>query len=264
MSEALTPGMLAFFPLADLPEVLPGADLIAIIGRALGTAPNPQLQDGDVIVVAQKIVSKAENRYVDLAGIEPSARATELAQRCLKDPRLVELVLRESTDVVRVAPNVLIVRHRLGFVVANAAIDQSNLPQNDERGDRALLLPANPDASAQALREGLVNRYGLKLAVLISDSFGRPWRMGVCGVCVGCSGLNPLIDLRGTLDRSGRPLQVTQIAVADQLCATATLVCGEGAEGRPIVIVRGVPPAYFASGHGASDLIRPIEQDLFR
>jgi len=214
--------------------------------------------------VAQKIVSKAEDRYVDLASIEPSAAAREIAQRCLKDPRLVELVLRESTEVVRVAPNVLIVRHRLGFVVANAAIDQSNLPENHERGERALLLPANPDASAQALREGLENRYGVQLAVLISDSFGRPWRMGVCGVCVGCSGLNPLIDMRGTLDRSGRPLQVTQIAVADQLCATATLVCGEGAEGRPIVIARGVPPAYFAAGRGADDLVRPLTQDLFR
>jgi coenzyme F420-0:L-glutamate ligase/coenzyme F420-1:gamma-L-glutamate ligase len=261
VSDGLTAGALAFFPIVGLPEVLPGDDLIAIIDRALGTESNPQLQDGDVIVVAQKIVSKAENRYVDLASIEPSTTAREIAQRCLKDPRLVELVLRESTEVVRVAPNVLIVRHRLGFVVANAAIDQSNLPQS---GDRALLLPANPDASAQALREGLEHRYGLKLAVLISDSFGRPWRMGVCGVCVGCSGLNPLIDLRGTLDRSGRPLQVTQIAVADQLCATATLVCGEGAEGRPIVIVRGVSPAYFASGHGADDLIRPLTQDLFR
>jgi coenzyme F420-0:L-glutamate ligase/coenzyme F420-1:gamma-L-glutamate ligase len=265
VSDGLTAGALAFFPIVGLPEVLPGADLIAIVDRALGAESNPQLQDGDVIVVAQKIVSKAEDRYVDLASIEPSKAAHEIAQRCLKDPRLVELVLRESTEVVRVAPNVLIVRHRLGFVVANAAIDQSNLPQsNDERGDRALLLPANPDASAQALREGLERRYGRKLAVLISDSFGRPWRMGVCGVCVGCSGLNPLIDLRGTLDRSGRPLQVTQIAVADQLCATATLVCGEGAEGRPIVVVRGVSPAYFASGHGADDLIRPLAQDLFR
>lgn len=264
MIDALTPGMLSFFSIADLPEVMPGDDLLAILDRALGNPSNPRLQDGDVIVVAQKIVSKAENRYIDLASIEPGAAAHELAQRCHKDPRLVELVLRESAEVLRVAPNVLIVRHRLGFVVANAAIDQSNLPQNDECGERALLLPANPDASAQSLREGLEKHYGLKLAVLISDSFGRAWRMGVCGVCVGCSGLNPLVDLRGTSDRSGRPLQVTQIAVADQLCATATLVCGEGAEGRPIVIVRGVPAAYFVSGRGANELVRPLAQDLFR
>ena len=261
MSGAPTQGMLCFVPVADLPEVLPGDDLIAILDRVLGNSSNPPLQDGDVIVVAQKIVSKAEHRYVDLSSIEPSTVAHEIAQRCHKDPRLVELVLRESSEVLRVAPNVLIVRHRLGFVVANAAIDQSNLPHG---GERALLLPANPDASAQALREGLERRYGLKLAVLISDSFGRAWRLGVCGVCIGCSGLNPLVDLRGKPDRSGRPLQVTQIAVADQLCATATLVCGEGAEGRPIVIVRGVPTEYFVSGRGASELVRPLPQDLFR
>jgi coenzyme F420-0:L-glutamate ligase/coenzyme F420-1:gamma-L-glutamate ligase len=156
---------------------------------------------------------------------------------------------------------VLIVRHRLGFVVANAAIDQSNLP-ND--GERALLLPVDPDASARALREGLERHYGLKLAVLISDSFGRAWRMGVCGVCVGCSGLESLVDLRGTTDRSGRPLQVTQIAVADQLCATATLVCGEAAESRPIVVVRGVPAEYLTQSRGACELVRPLAQDLFR
>jgi len=261
VSETLTPGMLSFLSIAGLPEVLPGDDLVATLDRALGNRSNPQLQGGDVIVVAQKIVSKAENRYVDLASIEPSIEARALAPRCHKDPRLVELVLRESTEVLRVAPNVLIVRHRLGFVVANAAIDQSNLPLGSER---ALLLPEDPDASAHALREGLEKRYGLKLAVLISDSFGRAWRMGVCGVCVGCSGLDPLIDLRGTPDRSGRPLQVTQIAIADQLCATATLVCGEAAEGRPIVIVRGVPAPYLAASRGARELVRPLSQDLFR
>ena len=127
-----------------------------------------------------------------------------------------------------------------------------------------MLLPVDPDASADALRARLEQRYGVKLAVLISDSFGRAWRMGVCGVCVGCSGLESLVDLRGTLDRSGRPLQVTQIAVADQLCATATLVCGEAAEGQPVVIVRGVPREYLRTSRGARALVRPIEQDLFR
>jgi coenzyme F420-0:L-glutamate ligase/coenzyme F420-1:gamma-L-glutamate ligase len=257
-----TAGMLSFLPVIGLPEVQPGDDLIELLDRALATAPDSQLRDGDVLVIAQKIVSKAENSYVELATVEPSIAANELARRCHKDPRLVELVLRESTEVIRVAPHVLIVRHRLGFVVANAAIDQSNLPADG--GERALLLPANPDASAQALREGLERRYGLKLAVLISDSFGRAWRLGVCGVCVGCSGLESLVDLRGTADRSGRPLQVTQIAVADQLCATATLVCGEAAEGRPIVIVRGVPREYLANSRGASELVRPLNQDLFR
>jgi coenzyme F420-0:L-glutamate ligase / coenzyme F420-1:gamma-L-glutamate ligase len=254
-------GGLAFLPIMGLPEVQPGDDLIQLLEHALSITPAPALRDGDVLVVAQKIVSKAENRYVDLATVEPSVEARELAQRCRKDPRLVELVLRESTEVVRAIPDVLIVRHRLGFVVANAAIDQSNLPQG---GDRALLLPVDPDASADVLRVHIQQRLGVKVAVLISDSFGRPWRMGVCGVCVGCSGLSSLLDLRGTPDRHGRPLQVTQLAIADQLCATATLVCGEAAEGRPMVIVRGVPAQYLNSSRGARDLVRPLAQDLFR
>jgi coenzyme F420-0:L-glutamate ligase/coenzyme F420-1:gamma-L-glutamate ligase len=258
---SLPSGALSFLPILGLPEVQPGNDLAALLDAALRSLPNQELRDGDVLVVAQKIVSKAEDRYVDLCTVEPGAEARELAQRCGKDPRLVELVLRESTEVVRVAPQVLIVRHRLGFVVANAAIDQSNLPQG---GERALLLPVDPDASAENLRQELEHRHGLQLAVLISDSFGRAWRLGVCGTCVGCSGLRPLVDLRGTPDRSGRPLQVTQLALADQLCATATLVCGEAAEGRPMVIVRGVPAPYFATGHGARELLRPLQQDLFR
>ncbi|HEY6643709.1 coenzyme F420-0:L-glutamate ligase [Povalibacter sp.] len=252
---------LVFIKVPGLPEVMPGDDLASLLERALGISPDLTLRNGDVVVVAQKIVSKAENRYIELDSVTPSAQARELSQRCLKDPRLVELVLRESTDVVRVAPHVLIVRHRLGFVVANAAIDQSNLPSGSER---ALLLPQDPDASAQALRLQLEQRYGVKLAVLISDSFGRPWRLGVSGVCVGCAGLQPLVDLRGTNDRSGRPLQVTQIAAADQLCATATLVCGEAAEGTPVVIVRGVAAEYLENPRGASALVRPLEQDLFR
>jgi coenzyme F420-0:L-glutamate ligase / coenzyme F420-1:gamma-L-glutamate ligase len=261
LPPAENPATLAFTPVAGLPEVHPGDDLAELLERALRLSPNPTLQDGDVLVVAQKIVSKAENRYVDLATVEPGAEARALAQRCNKDPRLVELVLRESSEVLRVAPQVLIVRHRLGFVVANAAIDQSNLPQG---GERALLLPADPDASAETLRRQLVERHGLRLAVLISDSFGRPWRLGVCGTCVGCAGLQPLVDLRGTVDRGGRALMVTQLALADQLCATATLVCGEAAEGRPMVVVRGVPPEYFAIGRGARELVRPLAEDLFR
>ncbi len=251
---------LSFIPVPGLPEVQPGDDLVELFARALpDTGVN--LRDGDVLVVAQKIVSKSENRYVELASVTPDAEARSLAPRCLKDPRLVELVLRESTEVVRVAPNVLIVRHRLGFVVANAAIDQSNLPAGPER---ALLLPVDPDATALSLQVRLQERYGVRLAVLISDSFGRPWRMGVTGVCIGCAGLQALADLRGTHDRSGRPLQVTQIAVADQLCATATLVTGEAAEGRPMVIVRGVPAEYMNSSTNAASLVRPLEQDLFR
>jgi coenzyme F420-0:L-glutamate ligase / coenzyme F420-1:gamma-L-glutamate ligase len=261
VNPAQLPGALSFLPIAGLPEVHPGDDLVQLLDQALAAAPNPALCDGDVLVLAQKIVSKAENRYVDLASVEPSVEARTLAQRCRKDPRLVELILRESSEVVRVAPDVLIVRHRLGFVVANAAIDQSNLPQGDER---ALLLPLDPDGSAERLRLRLQCDYDIKLAVLISDSFGRAWRMGVCGVCVGCSGLLSLVDLRGTLDRQGRPLQVTQLALADQICATATLVCGEAAEGRPMLIARGLPRQYLCEGRSARDLVRPLAQDLFR
>jgi len=253
-------GTLSFHPIAGLPEVQPGDDLVALLDRAL-KSNNPELRDGDVLVLAQKIVSKSENRYVDLTSVEPGNEARELAQRCRKDPRLVELVLRESTAVVRVATDVLIVRHRLGFVVANAGIDQSNLPQG---GERALLLPADPDVSAETLRAQLQRRLGVRVAVLISDSFGRPWRMGVVGVCIGCAGLQSLVDLRGKPDRHSRPLQVTQIAIADQLCAAATLVCGEAAEGQPMVIVRGLPTEYLAGTRSARELVRPLSQDLFR
>jgi coenzyme F420-0:L-glutamate ligase/coenzyme F420-1:gamma-L-glutamate ligase len=249
---------LSFTAVEGLPEIHPGGDLVVLLDRALSPR---RLRDGDVLVVAQKIVSKSENRIVDLRTIEPGAEARELAPRCRKDPRLVELVLREATEVVRCAPDVLIVRHRLGFVVANAGVDQSNLPEDAEH---ALLLPEDPDASAESLRQRLSEHYGVSLAVLISDSFGRPWRLGVTGVCIGCAGLSALFDLRGTPDRNGRPLQVTQIAVGDELCATATLVSGEAQEGRPMVIVRGVPEAYRARTRPARDLVRPMREDLFR
>jgi coenzyme F420-0:L-glutamate ligase/coenzyme F420-1:gamma-L-glutamate ligase len=213
------------------------------------------------VVFCQKIVSKSENRYVQLDAVTPSAWALELADICRKDPRLVELVLRESTNVIRCVKDVLIVRHRLGFIVANAAIDQSNIAGG---GARALLLPEDPDRSAARLREGIRQRLGVKVGVLISDSFGRPWRMGVTGVCVGCAGLRSLLDERGRADRFGRALQVTQIAVADELTAAATLVMGEADEGRPIVIVSGLAPRYFEADLGAATLVRPESMNLFK
>ena len=255
-------GALCFEPLDGIPELRPGDDLATLILDAgARDASFGALQDGDVLVLAQKIVSKSEDRFVALVSVEPRGEAHALAARCGKDPRLVELVLRESTEIVRVAPNVLIARHRLGFVVANAAIDQSNVPGGDER---ALLLPVDPDASARRLVEAIRERTGVAVAVLVADSFGRPWRLGVCGVCVGCAGLSSLVDLRGTLDREGRSLQVTQLAVADQLCASASMVLGEAAEGRPVVRVRGVPPRYLATSRGARDLVRSSTEDLFR
>ena len=220
-----------------------------------------KLAENDVVVFCQKIVSKSEGRLVALADVAPSARARELASVCEKDPRLVELVLRESTEVVRCVKDILIVRHRLGFVVANAAIDQSNVAGD---GEYALLLPKYPDASAARLRQDILDRFGLRVAVLISDSFGRPWRLGVCGTCIGCAGMLPLLDQRGKTDRFGRVLQVTQIAAADEIVAAATLVMGEADEGQPIVIVSGVPAAYFSADKPASSLIRKSGEDLFK
>ena len=253
---------LTFVALEGLPEVRPGDDLVSLMLDAVGRdAGFGALDDGDVLVLAQKIVSKSEDRFVALDSVEPGSEAIELAARCRKDPRLVELVLRESTGIVRVAPNVLIARHRLGFVVANAAIDQSNVPGSEAR---ALLLPIDPDASARRFVDAVRERLGVRVAVLIADSFGRPWRQGVCGVCVGCAGLESLVDLRGHADREGRSLQVTQLAIADQLCAGASMVLGEASEGTPLVRVRGVPAAYLRTSRGARELVRPIGEDLFR
>ena len=246
--------------LAGLPEVTPGMPLAPLILQALRAA-DCTLSPADGLLIGQKIVSKSENRFVDLDAFTPSSRAQELAGRCKKDPRLVEAILSESTQVVRCAPNVLIVRHRLGFVVANAAIDQSNVPGG---ADRALLLPLDPDASAARLREELRSATGVAPVIVITDSFGRPWRQGVCGTAIGSAGLRALHDRRGTPDRSGRPLQVTQVAVADGLAAAAVLLMGEAAEGRPVVLARGLPPELLSESQTAAALLRPLHEDLFQ
>ncbi len=251
--------MLTLTALDGIGEIAPGQSIAEIIIKAL-PANALSLGDGTVVVLCQKIVSKAENRYVELATVNPSQRANELAALCAKDPRFVELVLRESSAVLRCVKDVLIVRHRLGFVVANAGIDQSNIPN---AAQRVLLLPQDPDASAAAIRDALAQRLGIRVGVIISDSFGRPWRLGVCGTAIGCAGLNPLIDLRGKPDRFGRALRVTQVAVADEIAATATLVMGEADEGRPVVLVSGVAAEYFSEDGSATQLLRPAEQDLF-
>ena len=251
--------MLTLTALDGIGEIAPGQSIAEIIIKAL-PANALSLGDGTVVVLCQKIVSKAENRYVELATVNPSQRANELAALCAKDPRFVELVLRESSTVLRCVKDVLIVRHRLGFVVANAGIDQSNIPN---AAQRVLLLPQDPDASAAAIRDALAQRLGIRVGVIISDSFGRPWRLGVCGTAIGCAGLNPLIDLRGKPDRFGRALRVTQVAVADEIAATATLVMGEADEGRPVVLVSGVAAEYFSEDGSATQLLRPAEQDLF-
>lgn len=218
------------------------------------------LAGSDVLVVTQKIVSKAEGRFVDLATVLPGTEAHRLAEITGKDARLVELVLREAETVVRAAPHVLITRHRLGHVMANSGIDRSNLGPGSS--GRALLLPKDPDGSAQALRGELAAAGGNAPAVIVSDSFGRPWRHGVTAVAIGAAGLPALVDRRGDIDRDGRKLEVTQIALGDQLATAAALATGEGAEGVPAVLIRGltIPPGE----RPASDQIRPLDEDLFR
>jgi len=259
-SIAQTPRSLSLVALDGIPEVLPGMPLAPLIVASLERHAYT-LRDGDVLLVCQKIVSKSENRFVALDSVQASARAQQLAAQCGKDARLVEIILRESSEVVRCAPRVLIVRHRLGHVMANAGVDQSNVPDSHTR---VLLLPADPDGSASALREALARTLGVAPAVVITDTFGRPWRQGVCGTAIGASGMVALLDRRGEKDRFGRELQVTQVAVADGIAAAATLIMGEGAEGRPVVLARGLPRAWQSQSAQASDLLRPLAEDLFR
>lgn len=255
----MPPDELRLRAIPGFPEVRPGDDLCVLVVRAL-QACGEQLRDGDVLVLAQKIVSKAEGRLVALDSVQPSARALELAAETDKDPRLVELVLRESSEVLRKRRGVLVVEHRSGFVTANAGIDQSNVQQHGE--GTALLLPEDSDASCAALRAGLRAATGADVAVLVIDSHGRAWRQGTVGVAIGAAGMPALLDLRGQPDRHGRALQITQVGLADELAAAASLLMGQAAEGRPVVIVRGVPGV---PGQGrARDLVRPREQDLFR
>lgn len=253
--------------LQGLPGFAPGDDLAALLIEAIG-AQGLQLQAGDVIVIAQKAISKAEGRYVSLAEVIPSAQALELAQTVQKDARLVELVLRESQAVVRAAPGVLIVRHRSGHVMANAGIDASNLPAADQAdaAERVLLLPEDADASAMTLAAQLSERAGVEVAVVVSDSFGRPWRQGVTNVAIGVSGVAALFDKRNEEDLYGRTLQVTQVGVGDLLASTAGLVMGEGKEGVPAALVRGVAQVYLQPGNHntASALLRSPREDLFR
>ncbi|SFR89684.1 coenzyme F420-0:L-glutamate ligase [Sphingomonas jatrophae] len=251
--------MIGIFPLAAIDEVRPGDDLPALLTAALAAAGLVPAE-GDVLVVTSKIVSKAEGRFVDLASVTPGEQARELAAVTRKDPRLVELVLAESQNVVRAVPHVLITRHRSGHVMANAGIDRSNLGGGD--GEQALLLPLDADASAAALHVALAQRHAVPPAIVISDSFGRPWRYGVVNVAIGVAGLPALIDRRGELDRDGRLLEVTQVAMGDMIATAAGLATGEGAEGVPAALVRGV--ALPEEHRPAADLVRPLAEDLFR
>lgn len=251
---------LIFSALPDLPEIHPGDDLARIVWDSCQRNAI-ELNADSVIVIAQKVVSKAEGRYVDLKGITPSPRAQELAQITGKDPRLVEAILGESTQVVRAVRGVLIVRHRLGLVMANAGIDHSNLPSVPDQ-ERVLLLPENPDLSASRLRDSLAYLCDAAPGVVISDSFGRPWRHGVTNVAIGCAGLAALIDRRGESDRHGNLLEITQVAHADALAAGAALLMGEGAEGLPVVVIQGLPR--HAPVRDSKSLVRPLNEDLFQ
>lgn len=253
--------------LPGVPLIEPGADLAAIILTAL-TQAGLVLQDGDVLVVAQKIVSKAEGRLVRLADVSPSARALELAPQLQKDPRHVEVILRETREIVRMRPGVIVVEHRLGYVCANAGVDRSNVAPHPVSGpgtpadDYLLLLPEDPDRSCQLLRETLREATGAAVGVIVNDSHGRAWRNGTVGVALGAAGIPALLDLRGTPDLFDYPLQVTQVGLADELAAGASLLMGQAAEGRPVIHARGVPYP-FREGN-AQELIRHKDLDLFR
>jgi coenzyme F420-0:L-glutamate ligase/coenzyme F420-1:gamma-L-glutamate ligase len=245
--------------LAGIPTVGEGDDLAAIALAGLAVS-GIALADGDILVFAQKIVSKAEGRCVKLAGIVPSPRAIELAEKSQKDPRIVELILSESVEVLRCRPGAIIVEDRRGMVMAHAGIDASNVESPD--GESVLLLPADPDASAARLREALREHTGARVGIIVNDSFGRAWRLGTVGTAIGVAGLPALLDLRGRPDRTGRLLQTSELGVADEAAAAASLVMGQGSEGRPIVHMRGFP--YPAAEGRAADLVRPRHMDLFR
>lgn len=243
-----------------VPRVRKGDDLAAVVIAGMASA-GLALQRHDVVVFAQKIVSKSEGRVVDLATIQPSRRAVELARQVQKDSRIVELVLSESRRIVRTAKDVLIVEHRLGFVMANAGVDQSNVSEPDGR-ELALLLPQDPDASARRLQGELERRAGCEIGVIINDSFGRPWRVGTVGVAIGAAGIPAVLDQRGRPDLFGRPLRVTVVAYADEIAAAASLLMGQADEARPVIVVRGLHRRDAQLPAGA--LIRPPAEDLFR
>ena len=257
---ASEPGRLQLIALPGLPMVGPGDDLADLVLQAVERG-GERLRDGDVLVVAQKIVSKSEGRTVSIDTVEPSPRAVQLAQETGRDARIVELILSESEEVLRSSYDVIVVVHRLGFVMANAGIDQSNVQQGDGAGI-ALLLPRDPDASSAALREELRRRTGADVGIVINDSHGRPFRTGTVGVALGVAGLPGLLDLRGRPDLFERTLRSTEIGLADEIASAASLLMGQADEGRPVILVRGVPHARREGS--ARELIRPRSRDLFR
>ena len=260
MGSATKTRDLQLIALSHVPLIQPGTDLLRMICD-IARKHGPALLDDDVVVIAQKIVSKAEGRYVDLATITPGQKALALSTQVQKDARLVEVILKESRKVLRYRPGVLIVEHKLGFVLANAGVDQSNV--DPQRGVKpVLLLPEDPDGSARRLHEGLRAQLGKNIAVVINDSLGRAWRLGTVGVALGAAGFPALSDLRGRPDLYGRPMQVSEIGFADEIAAAASLLMGQAAEATPIVIVRGL--RWSAKASSAAQLLRDPNEDLFR
>jgi coenzyme F420-0:L-glutamate ligase/coenzyme F420-1:gamma-L-glutamate ligase len=248
-------------PLAGLPIIKPGDDLADLIADVIKHA-EMNLADGDILVIAQKIISKSEDRFVNLNDISPSERAIELAQHVDKDARLIELVIEESKSILRYRSGTIIVEHRLGFVCANAGIDHSNVRKDNDSDQWVLLLPENPDCSADGIRRSLEKWSNKRIGVMVIDSHGRAWRLGTVGVAIGLSGIPGIEDLRGDADMFGRSLRVTQVGVADELAAAASLMMGQAAEGTPVVHVRGFP--YPLREGSLQELLRPEEEDLFR
>lgn len=247
---------LTLFAPDTFPEIKPQDPLPQILARSFANAEGG-LQGGDILVLAQKIVSKSEGRQIELSSICPSSKALDLARETGKDARLVELILRESTEIVRKRPGLIIARHRNGYVTANAAIDLSNAGARNT----AVLLPSDPDASAKSITEGLKKITGLFIAIIIIDSMGRAWRNGTIGTAIGCYGIPALLNCRGQFDRDGFELQTSEIAIADEIASAASLLMGQGNEGLPAVMVRGLR---WATGEGAAaELVRSREQDLF-
>lgn len=258
--KTLNSPSLVLTALEGIPTVTKGANIAAFIVEAAASAAI-DLRDCDALVVAQKIVSKAEGRLVLLGDVKPSDRANRLAAEAEKDARVVELILRESREIIRCRPGVIIVEHRLGLVMANAGIDASNVDSPDG-SDAVLLLPEDPDRSAADLRRQIRALTNADVGVVINDSFGRAWRLGTVGTAIGVSGLPALANLRGLPDRSGRKLRTTEVGLADELAAAASLLMGQAAESRPVVHVRGLPVGQHMGR--AADLIRRREADLFR
>ena len=265
-TAAQTSGQLSISALPGIPLVNPGDDIGSIICDGLLRC-GITLQDGDILVLAQKIVSKSEDRYAALDSVTPSPAAIELAKEVGKDSRLVELILSESRGVVRKRKGVLIVEHNLGIVMANAGIDSSNVEPlggetEDDAKQQVLLLPKDPDHSCNILRDRIREKTGADIAVIINDSVGRAWRNGTVGMAIGTAGIDALLDLNGRPDLFDRPLQASQVGLADELASAASIVMGQADEGRPAVHIRGYAAR---TGQGnAQDLIRTQEQDLFR